>query len=98
MSEIISAILMLGWSAVPQGVPDPLAPLGLPARIRVYHADPYVLVALLEGRQVPFPEMSTLAVFGFQPGQSGQQGQGFYPQGTFIVNPTDNSIWYLPRR
>lgn len=98
MSEFLYAILMLGLTSVPQGAPDPLAPLGIPVRIQVYHADPYLIVSLLEGRQVPFPEMSTLAIFRFQPRQGGQQGQGFYPEGTFIVNPTDNSIWYLPKR
>ncbi len=98
MGEIVTAMMLLAFSGIAQGTPDPLAPLGTPVRFRVQHADPYAIVAMLQGQQIPYPELSTLAMFGFQLPQGAQAGQSFVPEGTFIVNPTDNSIWYLPRR
>lgn len=98
MGEVLSAILMLGLQGVPQGAADPISPFGLPVRIQVRHADPYAIVALLQGNSIPFPEISTLAIFGFQPPQGGRQGQGFVPEGSFVVDPATNAIWYLPRR
>ena len=64
-------------------------------RIAVYSSDPWRIVAILRGIRVPLPELSTLSIFGF----AFTGGQGTVPMfpGRFMVNPTDNSIWYLPR-
>jgi hypothetical protein len=98
MADVLALILMFGLQGVPLGAPDPISPLGLPVRMQVRHADPYAIVALLQGSSIPFPEISTLAVFGFQAPQASRQGQGFVPEGNFVVDPATNAIWYLPKR
>jgi len=69
-------------------------------RIPVYHADPYFIKAMLEGKQVMAPEIS--ALFGALNGQAGQAAQqaanganAIFDNGFFIVNPTDNSLWFF---
>lgn len=68
--------------------------------IQVMHADPYLIVALLQGISPPYPEISTTwFLFGAQLGAQGQLGQGggwLIPEGTLVVNPADNTIWYKP--
>ncbi len=72
-------------------VPQPSRPI----RFAVNHADPWMIVALLEGRRVVSPEMSTLFNAMGMP-QQVEQGLNRLFQGRFIVNPTDNSIWFYP--
>lgn len=69
----------------------------MPARIEVLHADPWVIMSLLQGFSPPYPEMSTLGIFGFTP-TLGQGGEWLIPRGILVVNPADNSIIYLPAR
>lgn len=66
-------------------------------RVEVRHADPWVIVMLLQGESPPHPEMSTLSLFGAPQGQGGISSGGWLiPEGTLIVNPADNSILYKP--
>lgn len=65
-----------------------------PVRITIRHADPWFVVNMLKGITVQFPELSTLGIPGLMNPPAGQ-GVPLYP-GTFVVNPTDNSIWYYP--
>lgn len=67
-----------------------------PIRITVRHADPWAVVALLEGRSLLSPEISTVMEFvGFPP--PSVQGFGrLLPPGRLFVNPGDNSIWFVP--
>jgi hypothetical protein len=67
-----------------------------PIRIPVEHADPYLVVALLTGQQVRMPEIGTAAPWFGPPPQA--QGRGVGPEGTYIVNPTDNSILFIPKK
>lgn len=66
-------------------------------RIRIRHADPYMIMALLEGRRVKSPEVSKLV--GLMGNQATPQGQAnpLIKDGTFFVNPTDNSLWFVPK-
>jgi len=62
--------------------------------VHVQHADPYLLVALLMGMSPTQPEISTAG--GQLP--QGQGGMWLIPEGKLIVNPTDNSIIYIPKK
>jgi len=67
-----------------------------PIRIQVRHADPWAVKTMLEGGQIQSPELSTiLALMGGQPPAPGGNG-GLFPDGKFMVNPTDNSLWFIP--
>jgi hypothetical protein len=69
-----------------------------PIRIRIRHADPWFVKAMLEGRQVFSPEISTLMAFtGAGPVAAAAAGR-LFEGGTFMVNPTDNSLWFIPNR
>jgi hypothetical protein len=66
-------------------------------RVEVRHADPWVIVMLLRGESPPYPEMSTLGLFGVPQRQGGISSGGWLiPEGTLVVNPADNSILYKP--
>jgi hypothetical protein len=65
-------------------------------RIPVFHADPYLIVALLEGRQVMQPEISSLLDFVGFPPATGNTLMNIFGKGKLIVNPTDNSIIFIP--
>lgn len=67
-----------------------------PIRIQIRHADPWAVKVMLEGGQLQSPELSTiLALMGGQPPQS-NGGNSLYADGKFIVNPGDNSLWFIP--
>ncbi len=68
-----------------------------PIQIRVRHADPWAIKTMLEGGQLRSPELSTiLALMGGPPPQGQTGGNPLFPDGKFIVNPGDNSLWYVP--
>lgn len=67
-----------------------------PIRIQIRHADPWAVKVLLEGGELRSPELSTiLALMGGQPPAS-NGGNSLYPDGKFMVNPGDNSLWFIP--
>lgn len=63
-------------------------------RIRVNHADPWFIVAMLEGWNPMSPELSTIFNAIGAP-QAGTALNRLF-KGKFIVNPTDNSILFFP--
>lgn len=67
-----------------------------PYRIPVHHADPWFVKAMLEGIATQQPEMSTIP--GFRGlGQAAVAGTAkLIKGGTLRVNPTDNSLWFIP--
>ena len=70
-----------------------------PIKIKVRHADPWMLVALLQGEPVVSPEISTLMGFMGMPAPPPTTGFGrLIPPGRIFVNPTDNSIWFVPEK
>lgn len=73
-----------------------------PLQIRIRHADPWFVKAMLEGQQMFSPEISTIMLMMGAPqgaAQSAQQGlNAFFTGGKLIVNPGDNSIWFIPDR
>ena len=83
------------------GQQTPPAPVRMPIRIAVHHADPYMIKALLEGQKITAPEISALfGMMGMNGGsaQSAQQGMdnanALFKDGYWVVNPTDNSLWF----
>ena len=69
-----------------------------PVRIQVRNADPWAIKTMLEGGQIQSPELSTiLALMGGQPPAS-NGGSPLFPDGKFVVNPADNSLWFIPNQ
>lgn len=69
-----------------------------PVRLRIRHADPWMVKAMLEGQQVTAPEISTVwALNGMMPA-AGQAVQNYFARGRFVVNAADNSLWFFPER
>ncbi len=105
----IAAIALLGLAAVTafgQVVPQ-LRIKRQPVQIKIRHADPWAVKTLLEGGELRHPELSTiLALMGGgqgqgqpgagAPGQGGNANNGLFPDGKFIVNPGDNTLWFIP--
>lgn len=85
--------LLIALALVPFGSAQDLI-LGKVLRIRVNHADPWFIVALLENWGVQSPELST--VFGALGAPQAGQALNSLFKGKFIVNPTDNSILFFP--
>ena len=91
-------LALVAGSSLAAAVPKqgPALPARTPIRIPVRHADPWVVKFMLEGTSVVMPEMSTIfGLFGAPP-QSAQGVNGLFSGGHFIVNPTDNSLWWYP--
>jgi hypothetical protein len=69
-----------------------------PIRIRVRHADPWAVVAMLQGQPVMSPEISTvIGILGFPTPPSPGFGT-LLPKGRLFINPGDNSIWFVPEK
>lgn len=86
--------LAVGALGAAQELPVPTV---RPIKIQVMHADPWFVVAMLEGRPVVSPEISTILGFMGVPPQAGQALNQLF-KGKFIVNAADNSIWFIPDR
>ena len=80
----------------PQG--RPLGDLGV-MRIKVRSADPYFIKAMLEGTAINQPELSTILGFAGIPDKESSLIAGIFGgQGRFIVDATDNSLIFIPKR
>src|SRR5262245_27345711 len=71
-------------------------PAKRPVRMAIRHADPWFVKGLLEGQPLVMPELSTIFGLVGAPPQSAGQVNGLFTGGHFIVNPTDNSLWWYP--
>ncbi|HWD37654.1 MAG TPA: hypothetical protein VG944_02315, partial [Fimbriimonas sp.] len=67
-----------------------------PIRVPVHHADPWMIKALLEGHAVQAPEVSTLVAIGGPLLVGPVQTALMFTNGHWFVNPTDNSLWFVP--
>jgi hypothetical protein len=67
-----------------------------PVRIPVRHADPWAIKAMMEGRPIVSPEISTLLLLTGQTGAAAAvtAGSNLLMDGILFVNPTDNSLWW----
>ena len=73
---------------------------GLPyVRIRIMHADPWAVKALLEGTAFNVPELSTILGFAGVPDKDSELVQSvFGGKGKIVVNSTDNSLLFIPEK
>lgn len=85
--------LGLGLLLIPLGAAQDVIG-GKVIKIRVNHADPWFIVAMLEGWSVTSPELSSL--FGALGAPQAGTALNKLFKGKFIVNPTDNSILFFP--
>lgn len=92
MRLLLAVLAMTSLGAAQDVVPRPLP---RPMKFHVNHADPYFIVAMLEGRLVVSPEMSTILGFVGIPPEAGQ-GLNRLFKGRFVVNAADNAIWFFP--
>jgi hypothetical protein len=69
-----------------------------PVRIPVRYADPWFIKAMLEGRQIWTPELSTITGFMGWPAETGDMVNRLFEGGKLLVNPTDSSLWFYPDR
>lgn len=67
-----------------------------PIRLRIRSADPWAVKAMLEGQALQQPEISTIPGFGGLAASTTRAASAFFGSGKLIVNPTDNSLWFLP--
>ena len=68
-------------------------------RIPVRHADPYAIKAMMEGRPIQAPEISTILALSGQSGMGAAvAGTNLLMGGTLFVDPTDNSLWWVPAK
>jgi len=79
--------------------PDSRGPVKLP----IHHADPWAVKAMLEGSSISQPELSTIrALRGGGAASGGNNAQGassaYLQDGFLVVNPTDNSLWWYPKK
>jgi hypothetical protein len=67
-----------------------------PVRIKIRHADPWAVKAMLDGQPLVSPELSTVFNLLGMPPAAAQGVNSFFTGGHLIVNPTDNSLWFYP--
>jgi hypothetical protein len=75
---------------------EPPKPSSLPYRIKIRHADPWAVKAMMEGTSIVSPEMSTVLGFMGLPQNATQAVGSLIEGGKLVVNPTDNSLWFFP--
>lgn len=92
MKRFVIILGLLASFVVSAAAQDVIA--GKVVRIRVNHADPWFIVALLENWGVTSPELST--VFGALGAPQAGNALNRLFKGKFVVNPTDNSILFFP--
>ncbi len=75
----------------------------VPVKFQIRHADPWAVKAMIEGSAITQPELSTL--LGVRGGSNNQGGNNTQNQnspnlkdGFLVVNPTDNSLWWYPKK
>lgn len=74
-----------------------------PVKLPIRHADPWAVKALIEGTSISQPELSTIiGMLGGAANRSSNNTQGanspLLKDGFLVVNPTDNSLWWYPKR
>jgi len=77
------------------------SPVGDNAFVRIYvkHADPWAMKALIEGTSISQPELSTILGFAGVPDKESSMIESIFgKQGRLVVNPTDNSILFIPNK
>ena len=68
-------------------------------RIPVFHADPWAVKALLEGNSISQPELSTILGFAGVPDKDSSLIEDLFGgKGRIVVNPTDNSLLFIPTK
>lgn len=93
MKKLLLAALVL-FAALGQAAQE----IRRPIVFHIRHADPWFVKGIIEGQGLLSPEISTiLGGMGFPQGAINMIDKAF-ENGTFIVNPTDNSLIWIPNR
>ena len=82
------------------GQARPIADGGF-VRIMIFHADPYMVKALLQGSSTytMAPELSTIMGFAGVPDKDSELIESIFGgKGRLVVNPTDNSLLFFPEK
>lgn len=97
MRAILAVVgLAVVSSVLAQATQTPVpAPKRAPFKLQIRKADPWAVKAMLEGMLITQPEYSTMPGW---PGFGNQVVNALFKGGKLIVNPTDNSIWFIPDR
>lgn len=82
---LLGSLLLAGQSEEPR-----------PIKFQIRHADPWMIAALLQGQPVSQPEISTLFGFLAPPPPPVNNVGSLLPPGRIIINPADNTIWFIP--
>ncbi len=105
MKSLVSVGLSLGCAAVlsASGGTGRQTDNRVPIRLPIRHADPWAVKAMMEGSSITQPELSTiLGVRGGAMGRNATNGQAgnspLLQDGFLVVNPTDNSLWWYPKK
>ncbi|MFI5385450.1 MAG: hypothetical protein ACHQ50_04940 [Fimbriimonadales bacterium] len=84
------------WAAAKQEIPTNGVTF---VRIQVMHGDPWAVKALLEGISFNQPELSTILGFAGVPDKDSDFISSIFGgKGRLVVNPTDNSILFIPEK
>ena len=95
MRFVAALILMTAFAGVAAAGQIPTASR-TPYQIKIRHADPWAVKAMLEGQSIVSPELSTVLAFVGMPQSATQSVNSLVTGGKLIVNPTDNSLWFFP--
>jgi hypothetical protein len=99
--RLFAAIALLaGLTLCAFGQGRPIGDAGV-VRIQIFHADPYLVKALLQGSgtYTSAPEMSTIMGFAGVADKDSELIESIFGgKGRFVVNPTDNSLLFFPEK
>jgi len=96
LAGILLALGAFAQSASAQTIS--LSPTRTAAKIAIHHADPWMVKAMLEGMQVNSPEIGSIAGLGGVMARAASTAAAYFQDGYLVVNPTDNSLWYFPKK
>jgi len=103
MKQAMLAGWMLGCVcvAVASGGAKKQVDTRVPVKLPIHHADPWAVKALIEGTNLQQPELSS--IWGVRGGNAaGNNSQTtnspLLKDGYLVVNPTDNSLWWYPKK
>ncbi len=97
MVRILFAIVAMASTTIVFAQSSTVLPVKrTPFRLKIRSADPWFVKAMLEGLPMTQSEISTIPGFGGLGSAVSQGMSKMFEGGHLIVNPTDNSLWFIP--